>query len=172
MMMEYKKYTQIFNRYMPVIKILLKKSIQAEQVLALDKGDFEKVGSRKAGFKFRIEFVKGRVANLISGSEIASELALAMQENEGVRNVLITNDFAVELNTRYQMKISCPNQIAPEPVAKNVEANDAGENTVEANSIEANHVETDDAEVNDADSKESDSTEEEQPPLSPESESI
>ena len=159
MMMEYKKYTQIFNRYMPVIKILLKKSIQAEQVLALDKGDFEKVGSRKSGFKFRIEFVKGRVANLISGSEIASELALAMQENEGVRNVLITNDFAVELNTRYQMKLFCLNQVTPEPIAKNVE-----EDLVEVNEIEANH-----AEVTDADTKESDSAEQEQPPVSPES---
>ena len=108
--MDYKKYTQIFNRYMPVIKILLKKSLQAEQSLKMDKGDFEKVGIRKSGYKFRIEFVKGRVNNIISGSDIASELAIAMQENEGVRNTLITNDFVIELNTRFELKIKCTNQ--------------------------------------------------------------
>ena len=94
---------------MPVIKILLKKSLQSEQTLKMDKGDFEKVGIRKSGYKFRIEFVKGRVNNIISGSEIASELAIAMQENEGVRNTLITNDFVIELNTRFELKISCLN---------------------------------------------------------------
>ena len=109
--MDYKRYTLIFNRYLPVIKILLKKSLTGEQVLSLDKGDFEKVGARKSGFKFKIEFVKGRVNNIISGSDIASELAIALQENEGVRNVLLTNDFTVELNSRFQLKFNCLNPI-------------------------------------------------------------
>ncbi len=108
--MEYRKYAPIWNRYLPVIRILLKKSLQGEQVLSLDKGDFEKVGIRKAGYKFRIEFLNGRVNNRISESEIATDLSITMLENEGIRNILIAGEFAIELNTRFQLKISTPNQ--------------------------------------------------------------
>lgn len=112
--MEYRKYAQIWNRYLPVIKILLKKSLQAEQVLNLDRSDFEKVGTaRKAGYKFKIEFVKGRVGNIISGSELATDLANCMQDNEGVRTILGSNEFTIELNTKFQLKIACKNMVEP-----------------------------------------------------------
>ncbi len=120
--MEYRKYAQIWTRYLNVIRILLKKSLQGEQTLNLDKGDFEKVGTRKSGYKFRIEFVNGRVNNRISDSEMASELSVVMQENEGVRNILLGNEFVLELNSRYQLKITCPNAPAkPEPVKEKKE---------------------------------------------------
>lgn len=108
--MEYRKYAPVWNRYLPVIRILLKKSLQGEQTLSLDKGDFEKVGIRKSGYKFKIEFVNGRVNNRISDSEIATDLAITMQENEGVRNILLGNEFTLELNTRFQLKITTSNQ--------------------------------------------------------------
>lgn len=108
--MEYRKYAQIWNRYLPVIRILLKKSLLEDQTLNIEKGDFEKVGTRKSGYKFKIEFNKGKVNNIISGSEMASELANSLLENEGIRNILTGNDFLLELNTKYQLKISSPNK--------------------------------------------------------------
>ena len=50
-------YNHIWKKYLPIIKILLKKSISEDQILDLNRIDFERAGTgRKAGYKFKIEF--------------------------------------------------------------------------------------------------------------------
>ncbi|NCI52133.1 hypothetical protein GWC95_19570 [Sediminibacterium roseum] len=97
-------YTQIWTKYLPIIKILLKRSVNGDQVLDLNRIDFERVGSgRKAGYKFSIEFNKGRVANIISGLPLASDLALVMLEDANVKAILQQSDYVVSLNTKFQL---------------------------------------------------------------------
>lgn len=97
-------YTQIWSKYLPIIKILLKRSANGDQVLDLNRIDFERVGSgRKAGYKFSIEFNKGRVANIISGSPLASDLAFVMLEDANVKPILQQGDYVVSLNTKFQL---------------------------------------------------------------------
>ena len=61
---------------MPFINIHLKKSATEDQILILNRVDFERAGTgRKAGYKFTIELTKGRVSNVISGSPLAMNLA-------------------------------------------------------------------------------------------------
>jgi len=99
-------YTQIWNKYLPIIKILLKRTANGDQVLDLNRIDFERAGSgRKAGYKFTIEFNKGRVANIISGSALASDLALVMLEDANVKTILLENHFTVSLNTKFQLSL-------------------------------------------------------------------
>ena len=99
-------YTQIWNKYLPVIKILLKRSVQGVQTLDLNRIDFERAGSgRKAGYKFSIEFVRGKVANVISGSQLASELATAMLEDANIRLLLQSHNYIVSLNTKFQLTL-------------------------------------------------------------------
>jgi hypothetical protein len=99
-------YTYIWNKYLPVIRILLKKSSGGDQLLSLNRDDFERAGTgRKAGYKFTIEFTEGKVSNVISGSELASHLASAMLEDTPTRAVLLTGHFQVILNTKFQITI-------------------------------------------------------------------
>lgn len=99
-------YTQIWSKYLPIIKILLKRTANGDQVLDLNRIDFERVGSgRKAGYKFSIEFNRGRVANIISGSALASDLALVMLEDVNVKTILLENHFTVSLNTKFQLTL-------------------------------------------------------------------
>ena len=56
--------------------------------------------------------MNGRVNNRISESEIATDLSITMLENEGIRNILIGGEFAIELNTRFQLKITSSKQAA------------------------------------------------------------
>lgn len=102
----YIMYTQIWNKYLPVIRILLKKSASGDQLLSLNRDDFERAGTgRKAGYKFTIEFTDGKVSNVISGSELASQLASAMLEDTATRQVLHSGQFQVILNTKFQLTI-------------------------------------------------------------------
>ncbi len=99
-------YTQIWSKYLPIIKILLKRTANGDQVLDLNRIDFERAGSgRKAGYKFNIEFNKGRVANIISGSALASDLAFVMLEDVNVKTILLENHFTVSLNTKFQLSL-------------------------------------------------------------------
>ena len=99
-------YSHIWKKYLPIIRILLKKSISEDQVLDLNRIDFERAGTgRKAGYKFKIEFTDGKVGNVISGSTLAMHLAQVLLEDDGARQILGENNFELSLNTKFQLSI-------------------------------------------------------------------
>ena len=84
----------------------MKKSISEEQVLDLNRIDFERAGTgRKAGYKFKIDFTDGKVGNVISGSPLAMHLAQVILEDDTAREILNENNFEVSLNTRFQLTV-------------------------------------------------------------------
>jgi hypothetical protein len=99
-------YNHIWKKYLPIIKILMKKSPAEEQVLTLNRIDFERAGTgRKSGYKFKIEFTDGKVGNVISGSTLAMHLAQVILEDDGARQILDENNFEIHLNTKFQLTI-------------------------------------------------------------------
>ena len=99
-------YNHIWKKYLPIIKILMKKSVSEEQVLALNRIDFERAGTgRKAGYKFKIEFTEGKVGNVISDSTLAMHLAQVILEDDGSKQILAEHNFEVSLNTKFQLTI-------------------------------------------------------------------
>ncbi|MGN6532731.1 MAG: hypothetical protein ACTHK0_13385 [Ginsengibacter sp.] len=99
-------YNHIWKKYLPIIKILFKKSLTEDQVLNLNRIDFERAGTaRKAGYKFKIEFIDGKVGNVISGSTLAMHLAQVILEDDSVKEILNEHNFQVNLNTRFQLII-------------------------------------------------------------------
>ena len=99
-------YHHIWKKYLPIIRILMKKSAGGEQVLDLNKVDFEKAGpARKAGYKFSVHFNDVKVSNVISGSSLATHLAAVILEDEGTQAILSENNFAITFNTKFQLII-------------------------------------------------------------------
>lgn len=100
-------YNHIWKKYLPIIKILLKKSIGEQQVLDLNRIDFERAGTaRKAGYKFKIEFTDGKVGNVISGSQLAMHLAQVVLEDDAAKEILKDHNFEISLNTKFQLIIN------------------------------------------------------------------
>ena len=99
-------YNHIWKKYLPIIKILMKKSASEDQVLDLNRVDFERAGTgRKAGYKFTIEFTDGKVGNVISGSALAMHLASVIMEDDNAKQILKENNYEVSLNTKFQLFI-------------------------------------------------------------------
>jgi len=99
-------YNHIWKKYLPIIRILMKKSVSEEQVLDLNRIDFERAGSgRKSGYKFKIEFTDGKVGNVISGSALATHLAQVILEDDAAQEILNEHNFEVSLNTKFQLSI-------------------------------------------------------------------
>lgn len=99
-------YTQVWAKYLPIIKILLKKSITADQELALNRIDFEKLGiARKAGYKFTILFEEGKAGNTIGGIQLARDLATVLLENNDTKYLFKHNTYEVTLTTKFVLQI-------------------------------------------------------------------
>lgn len=99
-------YQQFWNKYIPAIRILLKRTATGDQILDLNRFDFEHAGmTRKAGYKFDIELVNGRVSNHIGNIPLAADLAAILLEDPAVQTLLSEHDFVISLNTRYQLSI-------------------------------------------------------------------
>src|SRR2546421_2618717 len=99
-------YNYIWRKYLPFINILLKRSVTEEQIMNLNRDDFERAGTgRKAGYKFTIEFTNGRVSNVISGSQLAVHLAEVMLENENTKQILRGNVYEESFNTKFHIII-------------------------------------------------------------------
>lgn len=98
--------TQIWGKYLPIIRILMKRSAGGDQVLDLNLTDFERAGiARKSGYKFTIQFSHGRVDNVISSVPLARDLATALQEDPDIKSLLLQNDYHISMNPKYQIGI-------------------------------------------------------------------
>jgi hypothetical protein len=99
-------YTQIWNKYLPIIRILMKKSVAGDQTLNMNLIDFERAGvARKSGYKFLIQLSNGRVDNVISSSELAKDLASVLLQDEVVKDLCTRNDYHISMNAKYQLGI-------------------------------------------------------------------
>jgi hypothetical protein len=97
-------YNHIWKKYLPFINIHLKKSATEDQVLTMNRIDFERAGSgRKTGYKFTIRVTNGRVSNIISGSPLAMDLASVLLEDANTKSILKDKTFELSLNTKFQL---------------------------------------------------------------------
>ena len=127
-------YTYIWLKYLPIIKILMKKAAAVDQNLALNRIDFERAGSgRKAGYKFTIEFSNGRVANVISTSPLAVDLAAVMLQDNAVKTLFATANYEISLNTKFQLSIKNTNPKAAEDSADEQVPAEAPKETIDHN---------------------------------------
>ena len=95
--MEERKYLTTWKRYIPVIRLNLKKSLTEEQQFKLNITDFESAGDRgKSGYTFNITMENGKVTNNISGSAVARDLYEALKADDAIKALL--QDKAVKIS--------------------------------------------------------------------------
>jgi len=99
-------YTHIWLKYLPIIRILLKKSTAGDQNLDLNRIDFERAGiGRKAGYKFSASFVNGRPDLIFTENELVQSFIASLQEDEAIRQHLSQNNYTFSFGSNYQLRI-------------------------------------------------------------------
>jgi hypothetical protein len=99
-------YTNVWSKYLPIIRIVMKRSLESDQVLALNAVDFERVGlKRKSGYKFLIGLKDGRLKNVIIDLPLASSLASALLEDKAAKEIIASNEFDISLNSKFELSI-------------------------------------------------------------------
>ncbi len=111
-------FSQVWKKYLPVIVILLKRSVNGEQSLSMNPSDFQRAaGGRKIKYSFsNLQLSNGRINNMVKHQPLAREFAEVLQEDEFTRKFLQKKLFEFSMNNGFQLSIK--NNTAPEePVA-------------------------------------------------------
>jgi hypothetical protein len=99
-------YTNVWSKYLPIIRIVMKRSLAAEQILALNASDFERAGmKRKSGYKFSFGLKNGKLKNVIIDLPLASSLAEVLLGDRPVNELIQTNEFYISLSPKYELTI-------------------------------------------------------------------
>ena len=103
---KYSLYISVWNKYVPVIRILVKKSAAQEQMLNINRIDFDRVsGIKKSGYRFTVNFVNGRPDALFSGNDLVQTFISVLQNDEVVKDHLAKNNYTFTFTSKYQLQI-------------------------------------------------------------------
>ncbi|HEY8929766.1 MAG TPA: hypothetical protein VIM55_11275 [Mucilaginibacter sp.] len=104
--MDEKKYLATWKKYIPVIRLHLKKSLNEDQQFKLNAIDFEQAGNRgKSGYTFSLQLENGKVINNISGSAVARDLFEALKEDDAIRSMLVDRSIKISVGSTAMFSI-------------------------------------------------------------------
>jgi hypothetical protein len=108
-------YTLIWQKYLPVIRILLKRAAKEEQTLQLNTSDFEKTAAaRKTSLAFTLLYHNGRPDRL-SGLPVAGkDLATVLQEDPAIRELFRGGEYQLSMNKKMLLTIQCTRTVVEE----------------------------------------------------------
>lgn len=119
-------FAAVWSKYLPAIKILIKKAAVTEQLLGMNRNDFEKiVGIKKSGYRFAITFSNGRADALFSGNDIVQAFISVMLEDATIQALFSQNNYAFSFSSKYQLQIKntgLPKEALPTEVSEAISA--------------------------------------------------
>ncbi|MEO8886046.1 MAG: hypothetical protein ABI367_08290 [Mucilaginibacter sp.] len=104
--MEERKYLLTWKRYLPVIRLHLKKSVNEDQSFKLNITDFESAGDRgKSGYTFNLSMENGKLTNNISSSAVARDLYEALKSDELIKAMLVDKNVKISVGKSFLFSI-------------------------------------------------------------------
>jgi hypothetical protein len=104
--MEERKYLQTWKKYVPVIRLYLKKSMTEDQQFKLNITDFESAGDRgKSGYTFNLQMENGKPTNNISGSAVARDLYELLKADESIKAFLQDKSVKISVGKSFILTI-------------------------------------------------------------------
>ncbi|MES2268932.1 MAG: hypothetical protein V4520_19360 [Bacteroidota bacterium] len=104
--MEERKYLTTWRKYIPVIRLHLKRSLTEDQSFKLNITDFESAGDRgKSGYTFNIAMENGKVTNNISGSAVARDLYEALKTDEVIKEMIQDKNVKISVGKTFVLSI-------------------------------------------------------------------
>lgn len=118
-------FGQTWKKYLPVIAILLKRSVNGDQTLNMNHTDFRRAaGGRKIKFSFsRLVLKNGRISNGMDLSPLAKEFAQVLQEGEQSKNLLKDQEYEFSMSNDFLLTIKNNTPVDTEVHAENAVEN-------------------------------------------------
>ena len=104
--MEERTYLQTWKKYLPVIRLHLKRSLTEDQSFKLNITDFESAGDRgKSGYTFSITIENGKVTTGLSGSPVARDLFEALKSDEAIKAMFLDKSVKIAVGKTFLLSI-------------------------------------------------------------------
>jgi hypothetical protein len=110
-------FTQVWKKYLPVILILLKRSATGEQMLHMNRSDFERAaGGRKLKYNFSLVLTKGKAEINANAQPLSKDLASLLLEDQSTRPLILEDGFKFNMGANFQLTIRRIEMAGEEPV--------------------------------------------------------
>ncbi|MEI7979495.1 MAG: hypothetical protein WCI53_11670 [Bacteroidota bacterium] len=121
-------YTQLWKKYLPVIRLLLKKTADGDQKLQIYKHEFVSTGAKnKLGYIFNLEIVNGKAVNKSNTLASSFDMLNVLNDNDITSEWLKGKTVRISVNKACELTLHQDIIIVEEPtVAPEIE------NTLEA----------------------------------------
>jgi hypothetical protein len=121
-------YTYTWKKYLPVIRLLLKRSAIADQTLSLNRIDFEKGNKvRKPVVSFNFEMEKGRLTPM-NPPVAAKDLVEILKQDDIAGRLIRENHYGISLNSDLQLGLK---NLSPAVTEEANQPEEAGNETPE-----------------------------------------
>lgn len=100
-------WTETWKKYLPVIAILLKRSVKGEQILNLDEADFMRAaGGKKVKYNFtNLQLNNGRTGHNMNLSPMAKEFVQSLAGDDVINKLTGNQAFEFEITSNFRLII-------------------------------------------------------------------
>jgi len=100
-------FSQVWRKYLPVIALLIKKSVNGEQSLGLNQTDFERAsGGKKISYTFSsLQLINGRRNMGIKQKAVADDLIRVLQEDDRTEKLIRNYSLEFSLDSSFILEI-------------------------------------------------------------------
>ncbi len=99
----------IWEKYLPILRIVIKRSVQGEQKFSFNAPDFERAGfKRKSGYRFFVVLRHGRLDNVLTDMPLASGFASALLSDPVIKEFVAERELHFSMNAKFELTIKQP----------------------------------------------------------------
>lgn len=92
------KFLALWTKYLPVIRILLKKAVTEEQQIPVGKMELQSIDNRKnANFSFNMEIINGKVENSIAVHAMGKDLFQVLNGDVAARSFILDKNVVIQM---------------------------------------------------------------------------
>lgn len=99
-------YIALWKKYLPVIRLLLKKTETAEQTLELYKHELKKPGVTSTAYVFTLKIIDGKPVLKTDAKPAAYDLMTVLNENDLAREWLSNKRVMISLDSLFMLRLS------------------------------------------------------------------
>jgi hypothetical protein len=99
-------FLSLWTKYLPVIRIVLKKTMTEEQLLPLNKLEFQSIDNRKnANHSFNIEIINGKVQNSVGSASIGKDFFNVINNDNSINQFISNKTVWFSMGKNYQLTL-------------------------------------------------------------------
>src|SRR5258708_4921926 len=102
------RYLALWTKYLPAIRILLKKAVTEQQQMSVGKLELQSIDTRKnVNFSFNMEINHGKVENSLAVHALGKDLFNVMNGDSVVRTFMRDKNIVIEMTKATMLSIRC-----------------------------------------------------------------